>query len=612
MPLLRLRRTRGGVCVMGRNSCGMMATALVWLCGASAVLGFDLSVDAPEAVADDVRAGSLTAALLNTEDGDEAPSPIEILSAAQADYSRLIGVLYEQGYFSPTINILVDGREAAAMSPVAAPRAISNVAITVDPGATFTFGTVTITPQAPTSEPVEGLATGELARVSILRAGTSAQIDGWRQAGHAKAAVSDQQITARHPEKTISATVTLDPGRKLRFGKLILKGDSAVREKRIREIMGWPEGDVFDPDDIEKVESRLRRTGVFSAANLTEAETANPDGTLDVTATVADQLPRRYSFGAEFSTLDGLSVSALWLHRNIFGGAERLQIDGEVKGVGGDTGGIDYRLTALLTRPATFRTDLQAFALAEIEQRDDTNLFSRTLRLELGGTYFASDTREYSYGVGFRHSRTEDDLGEREYTILTFPLSAKFDRRDNALNATSGYYAEVGLTPFVNIDGTESGLVTTLDLRTYRKISDRVTLAVRGVLGSVAGPDITLAPADFLFFSGGSDSVRGQEFQSLGVELSPGVTIGGRSYVGLSGEVRVQTGENLSVVGFYDAGYIGSEAFFDGSGEWHTGYGAGIRYDTPIGPIRFDVAVPGSGPGTGSGTEIYIGIGQAF
>ena len=588
-------------------ACALIATGV-----ASTALALEVTINAPDEVADDLRIGSLTASLVDGTDTNEPASGIEVLSAAQADYSRLIGVLYEKGYFAPTISITTGGREVSSLSAVAAPPTIASVVITVDPGPVFTFGNVTITPQAPASEPVSGLMRGETARVSALRAGTAAQIEGWRHAGHAKAAVADQSITARHPEKTLSATVTLNPGPRLRFGDLIIQSQSAVREKRIREIIGWESGEVFDPDHLDDVRTRMRRTGTFAAVTLTEAEEPNPDGTLDVTATISDQLPRRYSFGAEYSTLDGVSVSALWLHRNIFGGAERLQIDGEISGAGGQTGGEDYRLTALLARPATFRTDLEAFALAEIEQVDDPNLFSRTGRLEVGGTYFASEKRQYTYGAGFRRSLTRDDLGERNYTIFTIPLSATFDHRDEPLNAKSGYYAKVELTPFFNITGTENGVVTTVDLRTYRQVGNMVTLAVRGVLGSVAGPDIALAPADFLFFSGGSDSVRGQEYKSLGVELSPGITIGGRSYVGLSGEVRIQTGENLSVVGFYDAGYVGEESFYDGSGEWHTGYGAGVRYNTPIGPIRFDLAVPGSGPGDNSGVEVYIGIGQAF
>ncbi|MEL6450679.1 MAG: BamA/TamA family outer membrane protein [Pseudomonadota bacterium] len=567
---------------------------------------------APDALRADLRAASLTATLADTEDSDAPAEAIDILSAAQADYGRLIAALYDQGYFGPTIRILLDGREAASIAPIAAPGAIRTVEIIVDPGAVFTFGTVAVTPRAPQTEPTPGFAPGETARVSVLRNATQAGIEGWRQDGHAKAAVGAQSITARHPDKTVNAQITLDPGPKLRLGRLILDGDSAVRDARIREIAGWPSGEVFDPDTLVQVQGRLRRTGTFATANLTEAETPNPDGTLDVTATVTDQLPRRYSFGAEYGTLDGFSVSGSWLHRNIFGGAERLEVKGEVSGVGGDTDGVDFLLGARLSRPATYRTDLEAYALGEIAQRDDPNLFARTVRLELGGVYFASEDREYSYGIGIQRAQTRDDLGERDYTILTFPFTATFDRRDNPLNATSGYYAQAALTPFAAISGTESGLLSTLDLRTYRQVGSRVTLALRGVLGSVLGPSLEDAPADFLFFSGGSGTVRGQDYQSLGVDLSPTVTIGGRSFLGLSGEVRVKTGENLSVVGFYDAGYVGPESFIDGSGEWHTGFGAGVRYDTGIGPVRFDLAVPGSGPGDSSGVEIYIGIGQAF
>ncbi|WP_172839376.1 autotransporter assembly complex protein TamA [Tateyamaria omphalii] len=560
-------------------------------------------------MADEVRAASLTASL---QDEETAPRAIDVISAAQADYARLIGLLYDKGYFGPTISITVDGREAASLSPVAAPRAVNTVVVTVDPGKVFTFGTVTVSPIATGTEPVFQVAPGETANVSALRTATEAGIEGWRQQGHAKAAVSGQQIIANHPAGQLNADIRLNPGPRLRLGRLNIEGKSNVREKRLREIAGWPSGEVFDPDTLDLVEKRFRRTGTFASASLTEAETPNPDGTLDVTAQITDQLPRRYSFGAEYGTTDGLSVSALWLHRNIFGGAERLQIDGEISGVGGDTEGVDFRLGAQLSRPATWRTDLEAVLLAEIEQRDDPNLFSRTARLEFSTVYFASEDREYSYGIGLQRAETRDDLGERDYTILTFPFSAKFDRRDNELNATSGYYAEASLRPFINIDGTSDGIVTTLDLRTYRKLGERVVLAARGLFGSVAGPSIEEAPADFLFFSGGSGTVRGQDYQSLGVELSPGVTIGGRSFVGLSGEMRVKTGDRFSVVGFYDAGYIGSESFFDGEGEWHTGFGAGVRYDTGIGPIRFDVALPGSGPGDNSGVEIYIGIGQAF
>ena len=68
--------------------------------------------------------------------------------------------------------------------------------------------------------------------------------------------------------------------------------------------------------------------------------------------------------------------------------------------------------------------------------------------------------------------------------------------------------------------------------------------------------------------------MRGQGYQSLGVNLSEDVTVGGRSFVGLSGELRLATSGKLGIVGFYDAGYIGPESRFDSSsGEWQSGFG---------------------------------------
>ena len=87
------------------------------------------------------------------------------------------------------------------------------------------------------------------------------------------------------------------------------------------------------------------------------------------------------------------------------------------------------------------------------------------------------------------------------------------------------------------------------------------------------------------------------------------VKTGGRSFIGLSGEVRTRIGARLGLVGFADAGFIAADLFDNGS--WHSGAGLGLRYDTGIGPIRLDVATPVGGD-TGSGLQVYIGIGQAF
>ncbi|MEL7211629.1 MAG: BamA/TamA family outer membrane protein [Pseudomonadota bacterium] len=583
------------------------------LANAAAALEVDLRAPGlDEDLTQKLRDASL---LVQTAQAEDPAVPIEVLASAQADYARLVAVLYEAGRFGPAITIALDGREAAAIPPIAAPPRINRAVITVTPGPVFALGQTRIDPLARRTELPETFASGQTASVTALQDGVAAAIEGWRQIGHAKAAVDQQQITARHPQRLLDVDVRLDPGPRLRFGRLNITSDSAVRPERIREIAGLPTGDVFDPDAVEKSQMRLRRTGTFRVAALSEAETANPDGTLDIEAQITDQPPRRLSFGAEISSLDGLGVSASWLHRNFFGGAERFLAEAEIGGIGSGDENPDYSLSARLSRPATYLPDLEAYGLIRLEQIDDPNLFSRRFTLEGGATYFAGESREFNLGIGYQAAEIEDDLGERDYTILTFPAIGTFDERNDRLNATAGFYGQLALTPFVGISGTDSGLRTSLDLRTYRSFGtdDAVTVALRGQLGSVVGPEIEEAPADFLFFSGGGGTVRGHEFQSLGVELDEDTTIGGRSFLGLSGELRVKTGENLSVVGFYDMGYIGEEAFPDGnSGEWHAGAGAGVRYDTGIGPIRFDIAVPVSGPDDPEGFEIYIGIGQAF
>ena len=124
-------------------------------------------------------------------------------------------------------------------------------------------------------------------------------------------------------------------------------------------------------------------------------------------------------------------------------------------------------------------------------------------------------------------------------------------------------------------------------------------------------------PRDYLFFSGGGGTVRGQPYESLGVEVIQGddgpVKTGGMSVVNLTAEARIQIREKIGTAIFVDAGRVWTDSGFSGSAGWHAGAGAGIRYKTPIGPLRFDLAVPvGGGYDDDSGLQVYIGLGQAF
>lgn len=572
---------------------------------------FDYSFESSNTELRDRLAGVARLTLLK-QDSPDAPVQ-DIVSAAQSDYRTLTERLYSEGYFAGTVNIRIDGREAADISQVDPPPSVSSVRVTVQTGAPFRFGRVTIQPLAEGTVLPAGFATGEPASLSVMRSVVDAGIEGWRQTGHAKAGLASQTVTANHATNSLAMEARIDPGPRLRFGALAVSGETAVRPERVREIAGLPEGATFDPDELASATRRLRRTGTFSAAILTEAETASTDGTLPITAEVSDRLPRGFGAGGEISSLDGIALSAYWLHRNLMGGAERLRFDGEVSGIGGQTGGEDARLALRYDRPATFNADTDFFAEAEIERRNDTALDTTSGTLSVGIRRYASTNRTYDFAVGLRRARTDDAFGRRDYTMLAVPLGAIFDYRDAPLNAQSGWFANVTLTPFLGLSGMSDGIASYGDLRGYYSFgtSRPVTLAGRFQIGSLAGPSLSQAPADLLFFSGGGGTVRGQPFQSNAINLGGGLQSGGRSFLGLSAELRIGISDNISTVLFADAGYIGAEMFPDGSGTWHSGAGVGLRYDTGIGPLRFDVGLPVSGPGN-DGFQIYIGIGQAF
>lgn len=368
---------------------------------------------------DDLRDAVTSGSLLVEQAVQETPaSTQELLSAAQADYKRLLAVLYDEGYFGAAITIKLDGREAANVPPVAPPRRIANAVITVDPGPVFRFGTTDIAPVAAQTVLPDEFRTGETASLSVLRGTVEASILGWRNQGHAKAALASQSLTARHIDRTINADLRLAPGPRLRFGPLVVQGNDAVRTERIIEIAGLPSGRVYSPRELRRAANRLRRTGAFKSVALIEAEQIAEGDTLPISANIVEAKPRRFGFGAELSTQEGLTLSSFWMHRNLLGGAERLRFEGEIKGIGGTTGGEDYRLSTRFDRPATFNEDTNFYAFAELEQKDEVSFFSRQATIEAGIERFATEKRTYSLGFALRRGQTRDAFGENDYTLF--------------------------------------------------------------------------------------------------------------------------------------------------------------------------------------------------
>ena len=543
---------------------------------------------------------------------NDVTAPEEIIAAVQSDYRALIGALYREGYYGPSISIRVDGREGADMSLISLPSTINTVVINVAPGPRFRFGSATVAPLAPDTQLPEDFASGEVAKSGLVGEAKDVAIAAWRQASHAKAALSDQQIIADHNSQTLDVALAIDPGPSVRFGRLKFAGDTRVREDRLSRIANLPMGWAYDPDTLDLVTRRLQKTGTFRSITLREADALNADGTLDITATLVDEKKRRLGFGAELSSLEGGTISAYWMHRNLTKNADRLRFDAEIGGLGGTTG-VDYTLGATYRRPATITRKTTLVLGAEIEHLDEPDYLSDRGEFTISADVETSKNSTFSFGFGYRYSEVEDSLGSRSFSHVIFPINGSRDGRDNALNPKSGTYFNADILPFVGVSGSASGVRVMADGRGYLSFGDddRFTLAGRLQLGSISGADYTEVPPDLLFYSGGGGTVRGQPYQSLDIDLGGGDATGGSSFLGLSTELRALVTGKISVVGFYDLGGIGTSALPGDAAEWHSGAGLGLRYDTGFGPIRLDLAGPVTGD-TGDGIQIYIGIGQAF
>ncbi len=597
------------------------ATAVACICaGIGAGIGAgpaaaldDLRFSAP-AADEDLVAALRNASLLIAAREEKTDNPADLLAAALADYSRLVGALYSEGYYGGTVHILIDGREATAIDPLNTPDRIGVISVEVRHGPVYRFSEAQIGPIAAGTELPEQFAAGQVAKSPAIQNAVDAAVSGWRDVGHAKADLAGQQIVARHDANVLAADVRIAPGPRLRFGQLEVTGKSALSERRVRRIANLPSGEVFDPDALDKTAKRLREIGVFRSVALVEADVPNPDGTLDITAQIVDLPPRRFGFGAEIQSEDGVTLTAYWLHRNLFGGAERFRVDGEVSNLGGGTDAMDYELKFDLSRPATFNPETDAVLSGRIASLNEPDYSEDTATLGFGVRRRYYDNIVARASVEYRFSDVTDDFGKRQYQQIFLPIGATYDTRETPLDARGGYYLDVEAAPFYGLSESESGARLTFDARTYRGFGedDATVIAARLQAGSIVGASLTGLPNELRFYSGGGDTVRGQDYQILDVSLDDGRDSGGRSFLGVQTEVRRKVTKNISVVGFYDWGFIGADSWMGSDGESHSGAGLGLRYATAVGPIRVDLGVPVSGPDDASAFQIYIGIGQAF
>ncbi len=214
------------------------------------------------------------------------------------------------------------------------------------------------------------------------------------------------------------------------------------------------------------------------------------------------------------------------------------------------------------------------------------------------------------------------------YTLFAFPVSLRYDSTDVAsplLDPTHGVRAAVTVAPTESLGPPDATyVISQIRASTYFDMNDlfgtapgRTVLAVRGLYGHASGANVIDLPPDQRFYAGGSGTIRGYRFQSVGAQFAVDNTpVGGIAVDAFSLEMRQRIGRNWGFGLFVDAGTVDSGSVPQNAvpytSHYQYGVGGGPRYYTPIGALRVDFALPVNREANGDRFEVYIGLGQSF
>ncbi len=210
--------------------------------------------------------------------------------------------------------------------------------------------------------------------------------------------------------------------------------------------------------------------------------------------------------------------------------------------------------------------------------------------------------------------KIDDAFGKHRYVLVSLPTTLDFDARDDKLNPTKGLRGTFDAEPFTDVLGGTVAIVTKGTVSSYWAVAgnDRVVLAGRASAGTIIGGSGADIPATRRFYLGGGGSIRGFKYRSVGPKIG-GDVAGGLSFFETSLELRFRVTDTIGIVPFFDAGAAYRDRVPDISEEEvRIGAGVGLRYHTPLGPLRFDVAFPLNPEHGKSSVAFYVGLGQSF
>ncbi|MGE4398695.1 MAG: autotransporter assembly complex family protein [Campylobacterales bacterium] len=400
----------------------------------------------------------------------------------------------------------------------------------------------------------------------------------------AKAYIDIEKYEARL-EFNISQT------QKLKFGSISTNKLETIEDEYIKDKLRLQEGEPYDSKKIDESYKNLYATGAFESVNIKPILDGDGDSVpMDINVSLGKQ--RSFKAGVGYDTDEGPRLKAGWLHRNFYGNLKRFEAIAEVSGIRQNVG-------AKINIPKVLGFEFEDMAKYEkvkyqgYEEKIASNAFKFKIPYKTTTHYLGFLTES---GRVTAEDESED-IKSSDFFINALTYEYTIDRRDSIIDAKKGFYTAWNIEFADNFVGsTINYLKSNIEARKIFGFDDGsyfrdFLFAARGNIGTINDFRKNDIPVFKRYFAGGSFSNRGYGYRKLGKKDNYGNNIGGNSIIDYSIEARYKTTKSLWGVVFFDSTLLNKNSLAF-NGEYKPSVGMGFRYDTIIGPVRFDIGVP--------------------
>jgi translocation and assembly module TamA len=375
--------------------------------------------------------------------------------------------------------------------------------------------------------------------------------------------------------------VHFDSGKRYRFGDVTFDQD-VLGDRLIRSYLPFHPGDSYDTRELTELYIALADSGYFRNIEVRPGQAKRDTGEIPIEIVLTGAARRLISYGIGYSTDTGPRIR--------FGRNNRRFNDrGHQFGVNAQLSPVVSEVTANYRFPyGDPRTEWINFD-AGIKSEDTDSAESDSLELgarrvlERPGDW----TRTQMLNFVIEDFEVADQIGRAR--LLMPGINWTRIRADSSTRPSHGSKLDLQTRAASDALGSNTTFVQVLTRAKWIwSPSAKARILVRSDIGATQAQTFAELPPSIRFFAGGDNSVRGYDFESLGPEDADGEVLGGSSLAVGSFEYEHMVRERWSVAVFVDSGNAFAGPHFDAK----TGVGLGARWQSPLGPIRVDLAHP--------------------